>query len=117
MKCETNWEFIDEVVCLNSKCYSMLIKGEKQKLCSKGVKRNKHKLLKHNLYKMTAGIIPPSELTDGLVFEGDQIKGTQRGFQTNADHSIITKEITKIFLSNYNDKRFNDEVPYGYEGN
>ena len=65
---------------------------------------------------MTAGVLPRGELTDGLIFEKDQIKGTQRGIQSTTDHTMITEEMTKIFLSNFNDKRYND-LPYGYEGN
>merc|ERR1712146_770501 len=67
MKNETEWHPIQEIVCLASKCYSILVnEGNemKQKMTAKGVKSSLHKYLYHILCKRVAGVLEEEDMQE-----------------------------------------------------
>ena len=51
LKSETGGDLIKEYVCLQAKCYSILLDDDKTKLAAKGVTSHKQHFLTHSLYK------------------------------------------------------------------
>jgi len=131
MKEECDWLEISEVICLQSKSYSVKVKGkplDKNKKTAKGVKRSLHKELNHCFYKFIIGETLNEEeeeffntqksfTEENLNFKFDDelktIKGNQKGIQSK-DRQLYTLEMSKILLNNFNDKRYDDNYAYGH---
>merc|ERR1711988_686159 len=131
MKEECDWLEKEEVICLQSKSYSVKVKGKKldmNKKTAKGVKGSLHKELNHCFYKYIAGQEldvkeneffndRKSETEERLNFKFDDelqtIKGNQKGIQSK-DRQLYTLEMSKVLLNNFNDKRYDDNYAYGH---
>ena len=95
-----------EFVGLRAKMYSLLLPGEKEKSTAKGVKRSHaKKYVKHCHYK-------------SCLVEESQTAETFHILQSK-NHEVETKQVTKLALSCYDDKRYlrpdsTDTYAYGH---